>query len=85
MSEAKDLDGRTISVGDRIAYPGRQGSSLWMTKAKVLEIYEGKDWRDNPFTSYKVEREVPDEPKYSWSGPPRKIVHITNIQNVVKL
>jgi hypothetical protein len=35
---AKDLDGRVILPGDRIAYPDRWGSSLWMNTARVLDI-----------------------------------------------
>lgn len=36
--EFKDWLGRDIRVGDAIVYPGRQGSSLWMRVARVLEL-----------------------------------------------
>jgi len=38
--KAKDFTGRVIKVGDIIAYPVRQGSSMWMSKAEVLGIEE---------------------------------------------
>jgi len=34
----KDFLGQVIRVGDTIVYPGRQGSSMWLNKAEVLEI-----------------------------------------------
>ena len=34
----KDFLNNDINVGDTIVYPGRQGSSLWMNKAKVIGI-----------------------------------------------
>ena len=38
MVEPRDFNGTEIKRGDVIAYPVRQGSSMWMTKAKVLDI-----------------------------------------------
>jgi hypothetical protein len=38
LPHAKDLDGRVILPGDRIAYPDRWGSSVWMNTARILEI-----------------------------------------------
>lgn len=35
-----DFLGNEISVGDRIVYPGRHGSSLWMNRAIVTEVNE---------------------------------------------
>lgn len=40
----KDVLGRTISVGDYVMYPGRQGSSLWVTVGHVLEIAGRSTW-----------------------------------------
>ena len=34
----KDFLDNDINVGDTIVYPGRQGSSLWMNKGKVVGI-----------------------------------------------
>lgn len=34
----QDFLGRNIEVGDTIVYPVRLGSSMWMNKAKVVEI-----------------------------------------------
>ena len=34
----KDATGKKFSVGDRIAYPQRSGSCLWMNLATVLEL-----------------------------------------------
>lgn len=35
-----DWRGAPIEPGCTIVYPGRQGSSLWMTEAKVLSVRE---------------------------------------------
>jgi hypothetical protein len=40
----KDVLGKTISVGDYVMYPGRQGSSIWVTVAHVLEIAGRTTW-----------------------------------------
>ena len=40
----KDLYGNTIEVGDVIAYPGRQGSSMWVTTAVVTEVTTRPHW-----------------------------------------
>lgn len=34
-----DFRGRDIHVGDRIVYPNRHGSTLWMNEAEVDDIY----------------------------------------------
>jgi hypothetical protein len=36
----KDFMGRVIRPGDTIVYPGRRSSSLWLNKAKVVEVSE---------------------------------------------
>lgn len=43
----KDFLGQEIKAGDTIVYPGRQGSKLWMNRAKVLTVDpQGlDDWR----------------------------------------
>jgi hypothetical protein len=43
----KDFLGQEIKPGDDIVYPGRQGSGMWMNRAKVLTV-DPKDldgWR----------------------------------------
>ncbi len=34
----RDIRGIEIEVGDTVAYPGRAGSSMWMSVGKVLGI-----------------------------------------------
>lgn len=36
-----DWRGVEIQVGDRVIYPGRQGSHLWMVEAEVVEVVPG--------------------------------------------
>jgi len=36
----KDFRGVEIQVGDTVVYPGRQGSSMWMSQALVKEVKE---------------------------------------------
>lgn len=36
--KVKDIVGNELKVGDTIAYPGRSGSALWLTTAKITEI-----------------------------------------------
>ena len=38
----KDFLGREIQRGDIIVYPNRKSSSLWMNKARVIEVHENK-------------------------------------------
>lgn len=38
--EYKDFLGQEIEVGDTIVYPVRWGSSMWLSKTKVLERTE---------------------------------------------
>lgn len=48
----KDAYGNTIQKGDVIAYPGRQGSNMWMNTAVVREVAEKPHpWRDNGATT----------------------------------
>lgn len=34
----RDYLGQTITVGDTVVYPGRQGSRMWMNNATVVEL-----------------------------------------------
>lgn len=45
----KDMTGREIKVGDRIVYPGRCSSNLWMNIARVyaIEEKESYSWGQN--------------------------------------
>lgn len=56
MSDAKDFRGTSINVGDRIVYPGRSGSSLWMNEAIVTEIETKEDWRGRKRSVLKAQR-----------------------------
>ena len=38
-----DFLGQTIVSGDTVVYPNRQGSSLWMNKARVVGFKKIKD------------------------------------------
>ena len=38
----RDFLGRRINVGDHIVYPTRQGSFIWMNKAEVIDVSDGK-------------------------------------------
>lgn len=40
----KDFRGREIKVGSLIAYPGRVGSSCWITVARVLSFGTREGW-----------------------------------------
>jgi len=38
MSEVKDFTGKVIAVGDKLAYPVRSGSQMWMRALVVNAI-----------------------------------------------
>lgn len=43
MNEIKDCRGVTINIGDTIVYPGRKGSSLWLSEGVVqIPTYENQ-------------------------------------------
>ncbi len=50
----KDWLGTEIKVGSVIVYPGRQGSSMWMSKAVVLEVgtTTAREWRHAPISDW---------------------------------
>lgn len=52
----KDLRGREIEPGAHIVWPGRQGSSLWMTGGDVVKIGERKVWHNLalPFVEVRI-------------------------------
>lgn len=70
-----------IFPGDKIAYPGRQGSSQWMNYAKVLKIEEYKPyWSHSEKTYFRLLCQRWDPVKGTFSG---KKVTVFNIHNVV--
>jgi hypothetical protein len=79
----------TVAIGDRIAYPGRASSSLWMNFGTVVDITERVEfWSKEPKPVLKVRREG-DSVDYSWRSPqvetkPR-LVTITRVDNVVRI
>jgi len=38
--DPKDYTGRTIKVGDLVAFPVRRGSGMWLSSARVSSIRE---------------------------------------------
>jgi hypothetical protein len=77
-----------ISVGDRVAYPGRASSSLWLNFGTVQAITEGTNWRGMKFTRLKVLRDG-DSNDQSWRSVPvatkPRLVTITRTDYVVKV
>lgn len=56
----KDWRGTEVNVGDRVVYPGRHSSSMWMVEAEVVELVPGNPdaesyWDRTPH-SLKVKR-----------------------------
>lgn len=52
----RDLLGREIRVGDTVVYPGRYGSHLWVSIAKVIGFGERADtWSDRKKPILKVQ------------------------------
>lgn len=47
MMTVKDWRGNEIKVGSKIIWPGRSGSSMWMTEGEVVDIEIKKDSRWN--------------------------------------
>lgn len=45
MKAPEDRLGRKICIGDWVAFPGRAGSSLWITVMKVTEVHVKKKER----------------------------------------
>ncbi len=60
------------TVGDTIAYPGRQGSSLWMNRGVIIE--------DNG-DSLKVRREG----KWDYWNTEDRVVTLTSLGNIVPI
>ena len=54
----KDCFGKELSVGDKVAYPGRSGSMMWMNSGEIVDILDGslKIFRkpDNSYQFYKM-------------------------------
>jgi hypothetical protein len=78
----------TIRVGDRVAYPGRRSSSLWLNFGTVQEMTVGTDWLGKSFTKLKVLRDG-DSYDWSWRKEPEvtkpRLVTITRTDYVVKV
>jgi hypothetical protein len=73
MELITDMRGERIDLGDLIAYPGRQSSSLWLTIARVVGIADGK----------KQLKVLPIQTtRYSM---PTKPVVLINLQNVLRI
>lgn len=71
-----------VSVGDRICYPNRQSSSMWMNIAEVVGIKMSKpDWRDetHPILTVKVTQTS------RYGDVPEKLTTVSILDRVVKL
>lgn len=53
----KDWRGNEIKIGSTIVYPGRSGSSMWMTEAKVIDIQHKAQfpWEPTPVPILKID------------------------------
>ncbi len=54
----RDWRGTEIEVGSRVVYPGRQGSSMWMTEGEVVELKPKTELRWNFVAKDRVPTEV---------------------------
>lgn len=78
--EAQVMNG-VVKAGDKICYPGRQSSSMWMTIAEVTDVKMSKpDWRDetHPILTVRVLQTS------GWRSP-EKLTTVTILDRVVKL
>ena len=87
----KDMLGNEIVVGNMVAYPVRQSSSMWMSYGKILEVNDGipgpggdRHWLENPpYLKVKV-RSRP-----WWSRDPalvkEKTVKVTKLDRLLKI
>lgn len=54
--QIRDWRGTPIVVGSVVVYPGRYGSTMWMSEAEVIEILERDTWPNGKHTAVKVRR-----------------------------
>ena len=66
----KDFLGQEIAVGDKIVYPGRSGSTLWMNAAVLEEILPTGNVRVRKYTN-------------KWGKPANKLVTLWGTSRVV--
>lgn len=80
MKEATVYGGRTVTIGDRIVYPGRRSSSLFINEGTVVDIVPNERWDARPAGSpaLKVCRKASNQ----WEKD-GKIVTVTEINRVV--
>jgi hypothetical protein len=81
----KDIRGRRIEVGSKVVWPGRRGSSLWMTAGEVVSIkkVDGPSWTDQVRHQVRVQITHVDS-DYSWDV--KRIgtsVTLTRVDNIV--
>lgn len=78
----RDADGKPLRVGDRIAYPGRRGSAIWLNFGEVVGIKtEPHPWRDGITT---VKLKVAREARHKWETDGR-LVTVQGIGHVVRI
>lgn len=68
---AVDFFGRPFTAGDRVVYPLRHSSSMWLEEATVVEVSEETDYRNNIHYTLKVRK------------PNDKVVKLTALARVV--
>ena len=58
MTIFHDFLGNAVKVGDKIVYPGRQGSHMWLNEGVVTKLNETKLTLKNGHTIHRVDRVV---------------------------
>jgi hypothetical protein len=76
-SVMKDRNGETIAIGDKICYPVRKGSSMWMEQGTITRFRD--DYGANRFYSYE------GQPAIVVRRDDDKMVNITNFENITKM
>jgi hypothetical protein len=85
QKQATVYGGRTVTVGDRVVYPGRQSSSLFINEGTIVDIVDNAGWNSNQ-TALKVRRptksfKLVDGEYQHVHG--EKVVTITETQRVI--
>ena len=71
-----DSTGRTIEVGDKVTYPVRRGSSLWVNRGTVTKVDEEREK-----IQVEVDMDFYDVHSNMWTTCLRKVT-ITRVENV---
>lgn len=74
-----DARGYPLQIGDIVAYPGRKGSSCWLTPAMVVDLRPGSATQ---VPGIKVH---PVDPTTDQKLSPERPRWVTHLENVVRL